>query len=287
MALPRRTQSNGTLRPSFYRAHGFREVMESSLCWMASDRPRCVISGARRFGSLATLGVALIAGSWTPAVAASVDGAAGFEYSDGPAHQITRSYFGAAVLDLGAGTDAMLAALRFDDSGIGPGWGATAGLGLPLAEYAQVRGWVTRLTGDGDFRAWRFKGGPQFHGPAGARVGFWFSHYRESDSLTSTGGILETSVPVRDGLTARLGASIATLPRELRSLQASVGLSWITISHLELSGEVGIAENGSITSMGPISRGLTGQIFGNGSGSESRRNEVSSTALLGVRVLFP
>ena len=220
--------------------------------------------------------------------AASVVGAAGYEYYGGPGGQITRGALLAGVVSLG-GTELVVAGVRYDDNLVGKGVNATAGLGVPAGPAVKLRVQGSRFVGDGSYQAWRVKAGPEFELPRGQSVQLWYMHYQDNHQVKSDGAILEAAIPLADRLTGKLNASYATAPQDLRVLQGAVGLAWTVVPHLELSGEIGLAQNGSAVYGEPF-RGPGLPLLGGGQSSETGTqqtvNQTGTTALFGVRVMF-
>jgi hypothetical protein len=180
-----------------------------------------------------------------------------------------------------------LTGLRYDDNLIGRGNGGIVGLGLPLAPAATFQIWGTRFIGDQDFRAWRLKGGPRLGLPVGVNAGLYYSHFEDNIGDRSDGAIAEVAAPLVAHFTGRASAAAATLPRDLKSFEGTVGLGWAPVHGLELSGDVGIAHNGSIGA-GPPSAGPLGlPLLGGPPGQSTTNSRTDRTFLLGVRVTLP
>ncbi len=226
----------------------------------------------------------------TSVQAASVAGVAGYEYYDGPGSQLTRGALGAVVVEL-SGVETSLGGVRYDDSFSGQGVSVTGGLGVPLRSEVMFRAQGTRFVGDEIYRAWRAKVGPQLNMPGGQTMLLWYSHYEDNQDFASDGAILESEIPLRDKLTAKLNGAYATAGQGVRSFQGAVGLGWRMVPHVELSGEVGLARNGfAAAGAGPSVPGFSLPILDGGGPSAQRTgpaSEVSPTVLLGMRVSIP
>jgi len=252
-------------------------------------RPRLPLSRATLLMGLAMLALPAAGG------ASPVTGVAGYDHFQGPFGQTTDGVLGAAVLSVGGG-DAMLAGVRYDDSNIGRGYSLTVGAGLPVAPACLLRVNATRFIGDQSFHAWRAKLGPQLVLPGGRTLTLSYSRYQDDTGVRSNGAIAESTTPLIAHLEGKASASFATVPQGPAAVQASVGLGWSVIRNLELSGEVGLARNGSgasgqpFPSRGPLG-GLGGGLLGGGGsgsgGNSANTNEVESTVLLGLRVTLP
>jgi hypothetical protein len=214
----------------------------------------------------------------------------GFDYYSGPGNQIDRSVLATVGAGLGPTGNVALTALHYDDSRIGNGKGAIVGIGLPLIPSTSLHAWGARFVGDGSFRAWRVKAGPQVGLPMHVNGGIYYLHYEDNLGDQSNGAIAELGVPLVSGLSGRASVSLATVPNDLKSTEGMVGLSWSPIHSLELSGDVGLARNGAVgaapASTLPLGLPLLGD-GGSSGGSPSVESRTESTFLLGVRVTLP
>ena len=224
--------------------------------------------------------------------AASFSALAGYDYYDGVEGQITRGAVAAVAAGF-AGAQASLAGVRYDDDLWGQGTSVTAGLGVPLGLLTTLRAQGTRFVGDETYRAWRAKVGPQVGLPGGRTIGLWYSHYEDNEKMTSDGVIVESEIPLVEKLSARVSGSYATMPQGVHGLQGTVGLGWALVPHLQLSADVGVAQNGGAAAAapGPVSRRLTLPLIGGGGGSGTSSSPSNRgffpTALLGFRVSIP
>ena len=223
------------------------------------------------------------------AIALPVQAGGGGDYYSGPDHQITRSALAFVGAGLGPMGSASLAGLRYDDTNIGLGNAYVAGIALPVAPMTLLRVWGTRFIGDESFRAWRVKTGPQMTLPGGPALGLYYTHFADDATARSDGATAELSVPLLANVNGRATASHATAPGALRSTQGSVGLSWNPFHALELSGEVGLARGGALSSGLAPSRGVLDQLLGGppSSSSASKPPGTDPTALVGLRVTLP
>ena len=236
----------------------------------------------------AMLGTAIVMAA-CGAGAAPLSGSLGFESSADSRGSSTRGATALATLALRSGPDFTLAATRFDDADVGLGTSALGALGLPLAPTVRLRGQAARLVGDGGFRGWRFKAGPQFVIPGGSSLQLSYLRFEDNQGVRSDGAALESVVPVSGQLAARLNASFATLPQDLKGTTATAGLVWTPLRWLELSGEAGAARNGALT-QGSSGAGLPllgGGLLGGSSTAPQTENQVSAVALIGVRWRLP
>jgi hypothetical protein len=237
--------------------------------------------------------------AWLPAMLialpspgmAAVTAIGGADHFLGPFGQRTDGVVAALVVG-GGGGDLTLAAVRYDDTVVGTGSSIVGGLGLPVRSGVMVRAVGARWIGDGSFRAWRAKVGPQWVLPGDRSLTLSYARYEDTMASRSNGVIAEATTPLRARLGGKATASFATNSRGPSALQGSVGLQWSPVRRLELSGEVGLARNAA---------GAAGQAFPNrgplddlpligGGGTEptvERSREIAGTALIGVRVSVP
>jgi hypothetical protein len=200
----------------------------------------------------------------------------GYDYYSGPANQITRSALAIGTVGIGPAGSATLAILRYDDSLAGEGMGFVGGAGLPMQPFSTFQVCGYRYIGDDTFRGWRVKAGPQFSIPGGSSLGIYYSHYEDNNDGRSNGGIAELNAPLAPRLTGRVNLALASAPGELRSSEVELGMTWLAARSVELSGDVGLANNGALTSA-PI---LSGS-------SSTAESSTESTYQVGVRVMFP
>jgi hypothetical protein len=223
------------------------------------------------------------------AAASSLVGGGGLDYYQGPGGEFTRSALG-IVGASAAGGSASLALMRYADNLTGDGTGFTGSVGAPLSPSTTLRGWASRFVGDDSLRAWRLKAGPIFQLAAGGTVGVYYTHAEDNQGGRSDGGSAELSLPFASRFTGRAGAAFATAPGGLRAGQGSLGLGFTPVHGLELTGDVGLARNGTLTTSPGPSRGpLLGLLGGGGGGAPRTRSDARVDPLLqlGIRVLLP
>lgn len=248
---------------------------------MASGRPAWL-------AAIVTTLVGLAAGG--PAAAAPITAVGGFDHYAGAFGQTTHGVLGAVVVGAGGG-DLMLAGVRYDDSHNGQGFSLTGGAGIPMAPAVMLRAQATRIVGDGAFRAWRARVGPQLALPGGGSLLLAYVHYRDDAGARSNGATAEASTPLAARLTGRATTSFATAPLGPPALQGSLGLGLALMRNVELSGELGLARNatgatgGGSPGGGPLAD--LPLIGAPGASPEERVREVDTTLLLGVRVSLP
>lgn len=229
--------------------------------------------------AVAILGAQLVVPSCRAGV--PVSGSAGYDYYAGPGGQTTRSLTGLAAAQLGR-LSPSFALIRFDDSRVGKGVGLAGAVGVSAGGTTSLHAVATRYVGDETYRAWRFKVGPAFDLPGGRSLGIYFSHYSDDSSSTSNGVIAEFEAPLRERLIGRATGSIASAEGR-NSGQGSIGLTWNPVHHLELTGDVGIAQSGA----GAAGAFPSKKMKHNGSTTSGTNNPVFATAEVGLRVTFP
>ncbi|HKQ56745.1 MAG TPA: hypothetical protein VJY35_02650 [Candidatus Eisenbacteria bacterium] len=240
-------------------------------------------------GALAVLAIILTAAAGS-AQASPVTAVGGYDHYAGPLGQNIDAVLGAVVLGAG-GSDLMLAGVRYDDNLSGQGITVTGGVGVPLAPMTKLRINATRIIADETFRAWRARVGPQLSLPRGTSLSLWYAHYQDHLGGRSNGAIAEAAAPIVPKLSGRASASYATTSQGPPAVQGSVGLGWSVVSHLELSGELGLARNASGAAGTPGGGGPLGglPILGgsNGGSSGGTVEQVDTTFLIGLRVTLP
>src|ERR1043166_5652152 len=220
--------------------------------------------GARDGTAVALVLLALAASA---SASPSLVGGGGFDYYQGPGGEFTRSALG-IVGASAAGGSATLAVMRYADNLTGDGMGYVGSVGAPVSPTTTLRGWASRFVGDDSLRAWRVKAGPLVQIPSGGTVGVYYTHAEDNLGGRSDGGSAELSLPFASRFTGRAAAAFATAPGGLHAGQGSDGLGFTPTHGLELTGEVGLARNGTLTTSPGPSRGplLEGPGEGGGSG---------------------
>lgn len=230
------------------------------------------------------LGVFAAAG----AQAVTPSGAVGYSYYQGAGNNLTRAVSAEGELAL-PGLECSLAALRFDDGLIGSGTQLVGGLGVPLGSVAVMRAQGGPVLGDDEYRGWRAKVGPQINLSRVAAAQVSYLHYEDNQDFRSDGLALESAAVFGPRLTGRLGASYAASSLDINSTQATSGVSWVALPHVELSGEAGLARNGGVAQVGaPGPRSLLDPLLGPPNAPrQAGKDEVSSIYQLSVRFTFP
>src|SRR3989442_4863802 len=128
-----------------FRSGEAHAVHTRRLCWL-------VLTVALEFAS-------------SPARAATLSGCACADYQTAPEQQSYRGALLFASAEAAPG-DLTIAAIRYNDSRVGPGVGAFANAGLGLASQLKLRAIVLRSVGETDYHAWRWRAGPEFRLPS-------------------------------------------------------------------------------------------------------------------------
>jgi len=105
--------------------------------------------------------------------------------------------------------------------------------------------------------------------------------YSDDSSNTSNGVIAEFETPLRENLAGRASGSYSSAEGQ-GSGQAAVGLSWTPIHHLELSGDLGLAQSGA-GATGAFPSKKAKRMASTGAST----NPASATEELAVHVTFP
>jgi len=215
----------------------------------------------------------------------------GFDYYADSNDRVTRAGLAIGVLDIGA-ADVSIAAVRFDTNVIGAGNGITGAVGFPIVPLVRLRCTGARFVGDGDYRAWRVKVGPQLNAPA-ARVGVYYSHEDDASAPRTDGVTAEADVPLPHGFGARGTAGYARHPEGDGGALGSIGASCSVLRRVSLAAEIGMSRNvtlGSVSVPEPHRPTDGLPLIG---GSSSSTTTTTTTArrvtslVLGARVSFP
>lgn len=242
--------------------------------------------GLSHTGMLVGLAVAALRAG--DAAAATPTGAVGYTYYQGAAHNLTRAVTAEGTMAFPR-LEATLAALRFDDGLIGNGVQLVAGLGVPLHGFT-LRAQGGSVLGDRDYRGWRAKLGPEISLSRSGAVQISYLHYEDNQDFRSDGLALESAAVLAPRLTGRLGASYAASSLDIQSTQATSGLTWVALPHVELSGEAGVARNGGVAPVAaPTPRSLLPPLLGPPPGAPppAKEGDVSTIYQLSVRFTLP
>jgi len=246
----------------------------------------------RYLRGLVLAGVAFLA--VRPVSAGTMTGGAGVDYQTGPEAQSYRSalLFGSA--DLASG-DFTVAAVRFDDSSVGPGISAFANAGLRITSASRLRVIGLRTIGDGAYRAWRVRAGPELNLTSEVTLGAYYLRAQDNSAGDFDAGGVELSVPIARGVSGQVGSSYGKWDGGATSAQGMMAGTWHAGSRVQFLCEVDVGRNVMTTSSSAPSGGgilgglpITGGLGNGGSVTESRtENRVTATSQFGVRFLFP
>ena len=245
------------------------------LCWLA-------LAGLLEFAS-------------GPAGAATFSGGAGADYQTGPEKQ---SYRGALLFASaeGAPGDLTIAAIRFNDSRVGPGVGAFANAGFGLASQLKLRAIVLRSVGDTDYHAWRWRAGPELRLASELTLGAYYLRIEEVGGSSFGSAGFEVTVPVLPNMAGQVGSSYGKWNGGAAAAQVAIAGTWRAAAHVQLLSEIDVGRNVITTSTTSHSGGgpLGGLPIVNGVGKGgSRKTEPRSDSSLtaagqiGIRFLVP
>lgn len=236
--------------------------------------------------------VLLTCGRLGSACASPLSAGAGVDRQAGPGHQTYTAglLFGTVSVPL---ADATLALIRYDDSvtGYGNALFANAGVGVP--GLARIRAIGARSFGDGGYRAWKLRAGPEWSLGL-VTAGVYGLHQEDNVSARLNAVGVEVGTSVVPGLALQAGGMAGKREGDANASQASGSFVWGALSHVQILGELdvgrGVASSTTSTSGGgPLHRlSLAG---GLGAGSPGERTvtdtRVETVGLLGVRFLIP
>lgn len=228
--------------------------------------------------------------------AGAISGGAGFDYQSGPRAQSYRSalLFAAAERDAG---DLTIAAIRYGDSRLGPGFGAFANASVAVAKQLHVRGTGLRTIGDEAYRAWRWRLGPELRFQSNATVGAYY--LRLTDNAGSSFGSVgaEWGVPFGSDVTGQIGSSYGTWTGGATTAQATVSGTWRATKRVLLLGEIDVGRNLATTSTAGPGGGGPGGLGGlplpgglgkgkGGPGGSQTTSDITAAGQVGIRLLI-
>ena len=252
----------------------------------------------RRLWLTLALGVPLLATAPEPPPAsAALQAGAGYDYQSGPGSRTTQGALGFLVAPV-RGSTLTLAAARYLDSQDEDGVSGTAAVITPLRASLGARGELSRLVGDGIYRAWRYRIGPQLGLGGGGSLFPYYLRNEDNRSTALNAFGVEVSVPVGPNLAAQGGVSYATRAGEPSGGQGMAGFLWTPVSRIQLIAQAGVGRNDFLVTrsgMGGGGGGVLGSLpilGGRGGGKSSRtqtteENAYASALSLGFRVLIP
>jgi hypothetical protein len=229
-----------------------------------------------------------------PALAGTLSGGAGIDYQAGPESQSYRGALLFASADMTPG-DLTVAAIRYQDSRLGPGTGGFASAGVGIASGLAIRAVGLRTFGDRGFDAWRLRGGPELRVASDATLGAYYLRLHDSSPENFGAAGIELSVPVSPSLSGQVGSSYGRWSGGATTAQATLAGTWRAGRALQFLCEVDLGKNvittsttapssGGLWSGLPVANNLGGGNPGAGTTTDSR---VASVAQFGVRFLFP
>jgi len=229
-----------------------------------------------------------------PAGAGTLSGGAGIDYQTGPEAQSFRSalLFGSAELAHG---DCTVAAIRFGDSRAGPGTSGFANAAVRVSSGTRIRVIGLRTIGDGAYRAWRWRAGPELYLTPEVSLGAYYLRAHDNSPGDFDAAGVELSLPVARDLSGQVGSSYGKWNGGETTAQATLAGTWRAGVRVQLLGEVHVGRNVTSTSAaGPSSGGILGGLpiangLGNGGSSTQSGPDrrVMVTSQVGVRFLIP
>jgi len=273
-----------------------RPLFLSSLCSKLPIHPK-TMNRARRslLPNILALTPALLATlAWAPSADAStITGGAGMDYQTGPQTQSYRSalLFGYAE---GSAGDVTLAGIRYGDSRLGPGTGLFANGSIALGPRLRARAVALRAMGDSDYRAWRWRLGPEVRMRGDRVLGAYYQRLTTNagDAFDALG--VELSGPVMSRVTGQIGSSYGRWSSDATTTQGSLSGTWQAMPRILVLGEIDVGRNLATTSAANAGGGgglgglpLPGGLGGPGGGTTTQTtSELSEAAQIGVRFLF-
>ncbi len=227
--------------------------------------------------------------------AGTLSGGAGLDYQAGPSAQSYRSalLFGAVEREAG---DLTLAAIRYGDSRLGPGIGLFANAGAAVAPHVRIRAVGLRAVGDGAYRAWRWRLGPEYRSQSDMTVGAYYLRLTDNAGGRFSSAGVELGGPLARGVTGQIGSSYGTWNTGATTTQGALSGTWRPLSGILLLGEVDVGSNLTTTSTaGPSGGGGLGGLplpgglgRGNGRGGQTQsQSNITAAGQIGVRFLIP
>jgi len=196
----------------------------------------------------------------------------------------------------GAG-DITLAGIRYGDSQLGPGVGLFANGAVQIVPRVLARAVGLRAIGDGTYRAWRWRIGPEFPLTPDRTVGFYYLRLTNNAGESFGSGGVELGASLSPSITAQVGSSYGRWNTDVTSTQGTVSGTWRPAARVLLLGEFDVGRNLTTTSatgpsgggaLGglPLPGGIGGGGRGRGTGETSAKSDVSTAGQIGVRFLF-
>lgn len=220
-----------------------------------------------------------------PVQAASVSATGGCDYYQGPV-SLTKGVVAAVGVGVPRASLA-LAGVRYDDEQTGLGTSGIVTGALQIHPLMALSAQVTRFMGDEGFRSWRIKLGPRLLLGGSSTLLSYVRDEEDAGAVTQS-GVIESEIPLIEGLKARANGSYATAGQGIHGLLGAVGLGWSPVSRLELAGEVGLAQQAAVTTSGPGPRSFLPALLSPQQDPQSKsENRFSPTALVSIRISAP
>ena len=226
--------------------------------------------------------------------AGTLSGGAGIDYQTGPEAQSYRSglLFGSA--DLAPG-DFTVAAIRFGDSRVGPGTSGFANAAVRVTSATRLRVIGLRTMGDGAYRAWRLRAGPELYVTPEVSLGAYYLRARDNSPGDLDAAGVELSVPVFRSISGQVGSSYGKWDGGETTAQATLAGTWRAGARAQFLCEIDLGRNVTTTSAAAPSGGgiLGGLPIANGLGNGGSATQSGPdrrfmvTSQLGVRFLIP
>jgi hypothetical protein len=229
-----------------------------------------------------------------PADAGTVTGGAGFDYQTGPRRQSYRSALLFASTERGA-TDITLAAIRYGDSGVGPGTGAFANAGVAVTPHVRIRAIGLRAFGDQAYRASRWRLGPELHLASDVTLGAYYLRLTDNAGGSFGSAGFEVGGPIGQGVTGQIGSSYGRWNTDATTAQGTVSGTWHPLTRVLFLAEVDVGRNlATTTTAGPSGGGGLGGLplpggLGKGhagSGGARSSSDVTAAGQIGIRFLI-
>lgn len=197
--------------------------------------------------------------------------------------------FGTASVGL---TDLTLAAIRYDDSQTGYGNAVFANAGLLVPGFAKLRVIGSRSIGDTGYRAWKLRAGPEWSIHV-LTLDAYGLHQEDNASAKLDALGVEVGTSIVPSITTQVGGLVGRREGGANSSQASCGVVWSAMSHVQLIGELDVGRD-VISSTSSTSGGgslLHSPVNGLGAGGPQAKTDTQASmetvGLLGVRFTIP
>jgi hypothetical protein len=235
-------------------------------------------------------------GWFRDASAAQVQSGVGYDYQSGPNGQNWRGALG-FVSCAPLGSELTVAAVRYEDSNVGPGFSGFANAGVPVLSGTRLRVVGVRAVGDGSYRSYRVRFGPELPVMGRGTVGVFFSHFEDNEHSRLNAFGSEVGVSIARPLAGTGGISYGTWETGLASFQANAGLVWAPAGKIQILGDVSLGRNVlTVAGTSPGGGGRLGRLpvvgdlvggGGRGTTTTTQEDKVGATGTVGFRILIP